>query len=136
MLSAVVANRTTSDTVRTELAEKCELMTVLVPVPVVGAVPLMLRRTMDPWVSRPTLFWVAVGWQGGGPVHVALVHFAEWNFSAMNLPIEYGKMVFAPLSTGLMPSFSSAVLCVHGPPSVSPVEVRKNALVPDLVCRG
>src|SRR5260221_13177894 len=104
MLSAVVANRTTSDTVRTKLAEKCELMTVLVPVPVVGAVPLMLRRTMDPWVSQPNLFWVAVGWQGGVPVHVALSHFAEWNSSAMDLRIVYGKRVFAPFGTGLVPS--------------------------------
>src|SRR5258708_29601353 len=128
MLFAVLAHLTTANTVRTNLAEKCELMTVFVPVPVVGLVPLMLRRTMLPWVSQPNLFWVSVGWQAGLPVQVLLMHFAEWNFSAMYLPIEYGKMVFAPARTLLTPSFSSAVLFTQPP---GPATYRPMALSDD-----
>src|SRR5215510_8756104 len=64
------------------------------------------------------------------------MHFAEWNFSAMYLPIEYGKMVFWPLSTESTPSFSSAVLFTQppGPETSRPIALRKNALVPELVC--
>src|SRR5689334_23075743 len=96
ILSGVLANRTTSKMVLTKFAENFALMTVFVPVPVVGLVPLMLRSTMLPWVSQPNLFCVLVGLHAGLPVQVAFRHFAEWNFSAMNLPIEYGKITFGP----------------------------------------
>src|SRR5262252_3649987 len=110
-------------------------MTVFVPVPVVGLVPLMLRSTMVPWVSQPNLFCVFVGLHAGLPVQVAAFrHLAEWNFSAMNLPIEYGKIVFGPASTGSIPSFSSAVLVTHGPAVARPIALRKNARLPELVC--
>src|SRR5215471_11817135 len=134
MLSGVLANLTTSNTVLMKLAEKWALMTVFVPVPVVGLVPLMLRRTILPWVSQPNLFCVLVGLHAGLPVQVAFRQLAEWNFSAMNLPTEYGKITFGPLSSGLIPSFSSAVLVVHGPGVTTPIALRKNARVPELVC--
>ncbi len=99
-------------------------------------VPLMLRSTMLPWVSQPNLFWPLFGWHAGLPVQALLTHLAEWNFSAMYLPIENGKMTFGPASTGLTPSFSSAVLSTQppGPEVPMPMAVRKNALVPELVC--
>src|SRR5690242_2780055 len=129
-------NRATMNTVRTKAGEKCALMTVLEPVPVVGFVPLMLRSTILPCVSQPNLFWPAFGWHGGLAVQPALVHLAEWNFSAMYLPIENGKITFGPLRTELTPSFSSAVLFTQppGPEVPRPIAVRKNDLVPELVC--
>src|SRR6516225_3526304 len=41
---------------RLKVEVKAELITVEPPVPVVGAVPLMLLRTMVPWVLQPNTF--------------------------------------------------------------------------------
>src|SRR5579859_938109 len=134
MLSFVLAHRTTTNTVLTKFAENFALMMVLVPVPVVGLVLLMSRSTMLPWVSQPNLFCVLVGLQAGLPVQAAFRHFAEWNFSAMYLPIENGKITFGPARTGSTPSFSCAVLFTHEPGVTTPIAFRKNARVPELVC--
>src|SRR5262245_23395511 len=137
-LEVAAENLTTTKTVRTNFGENLPLMTVLAPVPVVGLVPLMLRSTRLPWVSQPNLFCPVFGWHAGLPVQDALTHLAEWNFSAMYLPIENGKMTFAALDLKmeLTPSFSSGVLLTQppGPEVPRPMAVRKNALVPELVC--
>ena len=75
MLSLVVANRTTSYTVRTNLSENLALMTVLVPVPVVGGVPLMLRTTIEPFLKKTLGFlpWFTGPAYGVGYLTAALI---------------------------------------------------------------
>src|SRR5690349_15071368 len=91
---------------------KAELITVPVPPPVVGAMPLICFSTIVPWVLQPNRFWCPLGLQAMPlefGVQVALRHVAEWNFSAMYLPMEKGKIALGSLRTGLTPSFSSRV---------------------------
>src|SRR5215469_3849148 len=98
-LAVLELKRTTSKTVRMKLGLKLLLITVLVPVPVVGTVPSMLRSTMLPWVLQPNRFWPDFGVQVtplAFGVQEVLRHVAEWNFSAMYLATEKGKMTFGP----------------------------------------
>src|SRR5215813_1970092 len=141
MWSAVLgSNGTTSKTVRWKVEGKAELITVLPPVPVVAATPLIFLSTMVPWVLQPNRFWVPLGVQRSPVpfgVQVALKHVAEWNRSAMYLPMENGKMAFGSLRTGLTPWFSSRVsftLDTQAPGVATPMAPRKNARVPDWDC--
>src|SRR5262249_6365269 len=134
------ANGTTWKTVRWKVEGKAELITVLPPVPVVAATPLIFLSTMVPWVLQPNRFWVPLGVQRSPApfgVQVALKHVAEWNRSAMYLPMENGKMAFGSLRTGLTPWFSSRVsftLDTQAPGVATPMAPRKNARVPDWDC--
>src|SRR5215469_6780519 len=142
---------TTANRRRLKVAVKPGLITVEPPEPSVGAVPLMLSSTMVPWVLQPNLFCAAVGWQlVGWAKHAAMVpQEAEWNFSAIHLPTENGKMTFAlfMFRLGSTPSFSSSVLsplpaanCLvadvltHEPGAVRPSAPRKNDRVPEPFC--
>src|SRR6266704_3459025 len=97
---------------RWKVAGKAELITVFAPVPVVGAMPLIFFSTRVPWVSQPNRFLPGV-WTHVTPaalgVQLELVHLAEWNFSAMYLPVEKGKIASGSLRTGLTPWFSCRV---------------------------
>src|SRR5262249_263304 len=141
MWSAVLgSNGTTSKTVRWKVEGKAELITVPAPAPVVGAMPLIFLSTMVPWVSQPHRLWVPVGGQRGPAafgVQVALKHAAEWNRSAMYLPMEKGKIAFGSLRTGLTPWFSSRVsfrLDTQPPGLATPMAPRKNDRVPEPFC--
>src|SRR5215467_5719713 len=97
MLSDVLAHRTTSVIGFMNFAEYFALIVVSVPVPTVGAVPLMLCRTKLPCSSQPNLFCVLVG---------LTPHLAEWNFCEIHFATEYGTIALGLLANcESVPSF-------------------------------
>src|SRR5215470_3668050 len=140
MWSVVLGSQgTTSKTVRWKVAGKAELITVLPLVPVVGATPLICLSTKVPWVLQPNRFLLPLGAQRtplAFGVQAALKHVAEWNLSAMYLPMEKGKMASGSWRSGLTPWFSSSApppSDTHGPGAATPMAVRKNDRVPEPV---
>src|SRR5215469_11345021 len=62
---------TTSNRVRSNVAGKAGLSTVFLPLPVVGAMPLISLRTIGPCVSHPNVFCIPPGVQTTPLVTVA-----------------------------------------------------------------
>src|SRR5215469_10764246 len=84
MWSAVLGSKgTTSNRVRSKAAGKVGSITVFMPLPLVGAAPLISLRAYVPYWSQLNKSLFAAGTQGGVPVQAEFVHVGDWNFWAM-----------------------------------------------------
>src|SRR6516164_10709493 len=118
MWSAVFGSKgTTSNSVRSKADGNALLITVLVPVPVVGGTPAICLTTIVPVRLQLNWFFAVLGAHGGKALQLAFEHVAEWKCWAIQSPIEYGKIALGDWSSALTPSFSSSVAgwLTHGP---------------------